>query len=54
MSEAQKRASARYHSKCVKRLIRFNPDKEQDLIEFIEKVPNFTRYIKELLRQQIK
>lgn len=54
LSEAKRRANSRYHSKCTTRTIRFNPEKEQDLIDYIETIPNFAGFVKEALRKEIQ
>lgn len=53
-SESQKRANSRYHSKCTTRTIRFNSEKEQDLIDYIATIPNFAGFVKEALRKEIQ
>lgn len=52
MTEAQKRAKAKYQTKVKKLLIEFYPT-ESDLIAHVEKQPKKQTYIKELVRQDM-
>lgn len=53
MTEAQKRAKAKYLTKVKRITVEFYPT-EADLIEHIEKQPKKQTYIKELVRQDMK
>lgn len=52
MTEAQKRAKAKYQSKVKRLTIDFYPP-EADLLEHIEKQPKKQTYIKDLIRADI-
>ena len=52
MTEAQKRAKAKYQSKVNRLSIDFYPT-EQDLWEHIEKQPQKQTYIKDLVRADV-
>lgn len=55
VTEAQKKATARYHKKALKTVnLRLNRFTEADLIEQIEKQENANGYIKRLIREDIK
>lgn len=51
-TEAQKRASAKYHLKCKRLLLVLNPDTDSDVIKLLEEVDNKSAYIKQLLRNE--
>ena len=52
MTEAQKRAKAKYQSKVKRLTIDFYPP-EADLLEHIEKQPKKQTYIKDLVRRDM-
>lgn len=52
VSEAQKRANAKYRKKMRQITVRFSPN-EMDLYEHIKTQPNVAGYIKELIRNDI-
>ncbi|MEF2656073.1 MAG: hypothetical protein U0M72_06570 [Eggerthellaceae bacterium] len=53
-SDAQKRASAKYHKeKLVQRVIRFSPN-ERDLLEQLDAQPNKAGYLKALIRADME
>ena len=52
-SEAQKRASMRYDkANMITKVVKFSPN-EQDLLEHLEKQPNMSGYLKELIRRDM-
>ena len=54
VSEAQKRASQRYFkAKVTQKVLRFSP-REQDILEHLEKQPNMSGYIKDLIRKDMQ
>ncbi len=54
VSEAQKRANAKYNKeKMIQRVVRFSPN-ERDLLEHLDAQPNKAGYIKQLIREDIK
>jgi hypothetical protein len=53
MSEAQKRAKKKYQAKVKRITVDFYPT-EADLIAHLEKQPQKTTYIKNLIRKDIK
>lgn len=54
VSEAQKRASAKYNKeRMVQKVVRFSPN-ERDLLEHLEKQPNMSGYIKSLIRADME
>lgn len=54
VSEAQKRATEKYHKeKMVARTIRFSP-REKDVLDFLDAQPNKAGYIKELIRKDME
>lgn len=53
VSEAQKKASAKYNrEKMVQRVIRFSP-REKDLLDYLDSHENRAGFIKQLLREQM-
>lgn len=53
-SEAQKRATAKYHKEKMKQLaIRFSPN-EMDVFDHIKSQPNIAGYIKRLVREDME
>ena len=52
VSEAQKRANAKYRKKMRQVTIRFSPN-EMDLYDYIKTQPNVAGYIKELIRNDM-
>lgn len=54
VSEAQKRASAKYNKeRMVQKVVRFSPN-ERGLLEHLEKQPNMSGYIKSLIRADME
>lgn len=54
VSEAQKRANAKYNKeKMIQRVVRFSPN-ERDLLEHLDAQPNKAGYIKQLIREDIE
>lgn len=54
VTEAQKRASKKYHKeKLVQRVVRFSP-REVDLLAHLDAQPNKAGYIKDLIRADIE
>lgn len=54
VSEAQKRASAKYNKeRMVQKVVRFSPN-ERDLLAHLEKQPNMSGYIKALIRADME
>lgn len=54
VSEAQKRANAKYNKeKMIQRVVRFSPN-ERDLLEHLDSQPNKAGYIKQLIREDMK
>lgn len=54
VSDAQKRASAKYHKeKLTQRVVRFSPN-EKDILEYLDSMPNRAGYIKELIRADME
>ena len=52
LTEAQKRAKAKYNSKVTKILIEFYPQ-DAELLQKIQEQPNKQGYIKELIKKDI-
>ena len=53
-SEAQKRASMRYDkANMVGKVVKFSP-RECDLLEHLQKQPNMSGYIKQLIRRDME
>ena len=53
-SEAQKRASMRYDkANMVGKVVKFSP-RERDLLEHLQKQPNMSGYIKQLIRRDME
>lgn len=54
VSEAQKRAAAKYNKeRMVQKVVRFSPN-ERDLLEHLEAQPNMAGYIKSLIRADME
>lgn len=53
LSEAQKRAKAKYNSKVTKVSIEFYPD-DAELLNKVKEQPNKQKYIKDLIRKDLK
>ena len=51
VSEAQKKATKRYHEKLRKYIISCNRKDDADVIRHLDSVSNKTAYIKELVRR---
>ena len=52
-SDAQKRASMRYDkANMVSKVVKFSPN-ERDLLAHLEKQPNMSGYLKELIRRDM-
>ena len=54
VSEAQKRAKARYDLKTKELVLRFRLNQDRDVIQRLDAVPNKTEYIRSLVRRDIK
>jgi hypothetical protein len=54
VSEAQKRAKARYDKKTKELVLRFRLNQDGDVIQRLDEVPNKTEYVRSLVRQDIK
>lgn len=55
VSEAQKRASAKYDAKATTRIsLKFNLVHDSDILDKLDKVDNKQGYIKNLIREDIK
>lgn len=53
-SEAQKRASMRYDkANMTSRVVKFSP-RERELLEHLDKQPNKSGYLKELIRRDME
>ena len=53
LSEAQKRANAKYNKEKMKQIaIRFSPN-EMDVFEHVKSQPNIAGYIKQLVREDM-
>ena len=54
VTEAQKRASKKYHKeKLVQRVVRFSPT-EKDILDHLDAQPNKAGYIKQLIRADME
>lgn len=54
VSEAQKKASAKYNkANMVQRVVRFSP-RERDLLEWLDAQPNKAGYLKSLIRADME
>ena len=54
-TKAQKRASAKYHRESLRTInLRLNRNTEPDLIEYLERQPNISGYIKRLIKADMK
>ncbi|ULJ59724.1 hypothetical protein MIS33_08345 [Wielerella bovis] len=47
------RATAKFNAKCINKSVQFRTDTEQDLIDFVTNLPNFSAWIKEKIRNEI-
>ncbi|MBQ9021042.1 MAG: hypothetical protein IJ113_03360 [Eggerthellaceae bacterium] len=48
-------AQSRYEKKTIRRInLPFNRNTEPDLLAYIETIPNKTKYIKDLIREDMK
>lgn len=55
VSEAQKKASAKYEAANVKRvMLKLNFNTDMDILEKLDEVDNVNGYIKRLIREDIK
>ena len=54
MKESQKAAQKRYAQKMKVLYVRLNTETETDMIAHIDKVPNQSQYIKDLIRQDME
>lgn len=55
VSDAKKKANAKWNKKNLKQFIfAFNKNSDADVIERLERVPNRTDYIRELVRKDIE
>lgn len=52
-AERQREANRRYAAKVVQVLLRFNPEREPELVEKLGTVPNKSGYIKGLMRDDL-
>ena len=48
------RARAKYAAKSVNKTVSFNRDTEQDLLDFVQSLPNFGSWVKEQIKNQLK
>ena len=54
ISEAQKRATAKYHKEKMKQsIVTFSP-KEKDILDYLDSQDNKAGFIKELIRQSME
>jgi predicted nucleic acid-binding protein len=53
LTEAQKRAKAKYNAKATKMLLEFYPA-DAELLKKVQEQPNKQGYIKELIRKDIR
>lgn len=53
-TDAEKRADKNYDDKTFKKPFRLNPDKYQDVIDHLNKQPNFTQYIVGLIEKDME
>lgn len=54
VTEAQKKASAKYHKEHLKVInVRFNKTTDADIIEYLDMIDNRQGYIKELIRKDM-
>ncbi len=54
VSEAQKRAKAKYDRKTKELVLRFRLNQDRDVIQRLDEVPNKTEFIRELIRCDIQ
>ena len=50
---ALQRARAKYAAKSVNKTVSFNRDTEQDLLDFVQSLPNFGSWVKDKIRELI-
>lgn len=54
MSEAQKRASAKWNAKALRQItLHFNKENDADVLRKMDSVPNKTDYVRQLVREDI-
>lgn len=53
VSEAEKRAKAKYRKKVKQAIVSFYP-KDEELYEWLERQPNKSGYIRELIRRDME
>ena len=53
VTEAQKRAKKKYYEKLTRVVIEFYPD-DSDILKKVQEQPNKQRYIKDLIRKDLK
>lgn len=54
VTEAQKRAKARYDAKTTQIVLRLRNEADADVIERLKSVPEKTEFIRELIRRDIR
>lgn len=54
VTEAQKRAKARYDRKTKELVLRFRLNQDRDVIQRLDEVPNKTEFVRELVRRDIR
>ena len=54
VSEAQKRAMAKYNLKTVQYIFRFRTEDDADVIAKLKSEPNRTAFLRELVRRDIR
>ncbi|WP_455038225.1 hypothetical protein [Kingella denitrificans] len=50
---ALQRARAKYAAKSTNKTVSFNRDTEQDLLDFVQSLPNFGSWVKDKIRESI-
>lgn len=51
---ARQKANAKYNAKCYRKNILLNPEKDKDVIDFIESIPNFTNWVRQKAQEEIQ
>lgn len=54
IKECQKRANRKYAEKLHTTILRFNMEKDADIVAMLSEQPNKTEYIRGLIRKDIK
>lgn len=52
-TEAQKRADKRYYATVTRKVLNFNAA-EQDLLAFVQQLPNFSQWVKDKIRNELE